>query len=61
MFEDHPTLVAASDFEPPSCRRHVLSVELRAVHTAMVLQQVRERRGRPDSEPVTTDVAYSKS
>lgn len=39
MLEDHTTLVASSDFAPPSCCRHVLSAKLRGEHTAMVLQQ----------------------
>ncbi|KAL1500267.1 hypothetical protein AB1Y20_012934 [Prymnesium parvum] len=39
MLADHETLVAASDFAPPSCRKHVLSAEARNRHTAMVLEQ----------------------
>lgn len=40
MLEGHAeTLVAASDFTPPSCRAHVLSAPERQRHTAMVLEQ----------------------
>lgn len=39
MIEGVETLVAHSDFSPPSCRSHVLSAEERQRHTAMVLQQ----------------------
>jgi hypothetical protein len=39
MLDGQETLVAASDFTPPSCRSHVLSPQQRQLHTAMVLQQ----------------------
>ena len=39
MLEKSGTLIAPSDFSPPSCRPHVLSQRLRGMHTAMVLRQ----------------------
>ena len=48
MLEGQPTLVAASDFSPPSCRSHVVAPDQRGRHTAMLLQQV--ARGHPPGE-----------
>lgn len=41
MLDDETTLVAATDFLPPSCRRGaVLDAAVRGAHTAMVLEQI---------------------
>lgn len=39
MLEGQPTLVASSDFSPPSCREHVMSPGCRTRHTTRMLRQ----------------------